>query len=552
MAGPWRNPKNGIWYFRKATPTDVLRERERLEALGIKVRRETQRSLHTRNRNEADRRYKVASTEVEDMWDQWRSLLREQVTPTHREALAMAGADAKVYLAAHSDEPGEAVDGRLLVDAVWRNVEFAFPRDHRALAALRQEIAAVPFPQTQAKVHAMLEAEPDGARRVLLKGFEQMLTGYLDVLGWGRAPLVARSHGKTLTLAGRGKLAKQITAYRRRALDSLAARLDGDYSEPGWVANLKTVEAASASSLTFAAIIDERERKARAGSGRKVSEATLKKYRRITREFEAFRGSGVASTVTRKELEAWMEALKNHVNTRRDKLCVVRDVLGWANQQTDGALLAGGNPFKHLQLPQKVRGDSGAKTYSVAQAQAVLRAARLEVVPKLRWVPWILAYTGMRVSEVRQLEKEDVIESGGRSFLYLRVGLVRGVERTTKNGRERKVPLHSALAAERFLDFVAKAPNGPLFPVKRLQQDLGEWVHQVLKDAESIPAPNHGFRHLFEDFLRAGYGVSYRAGCYITGRSSGGSEEDYGKGEAVLRGLAAEMDKLPDILEIRL
>ncbi len=34
----------------------------------------------------------------------------------------------------------------------------------------------------------------------------------------------------------------------------------------------------------------------------------------------------------------------------------------------------------------------------------------------LRWIPWICAYSGMRVSEAGNLRKEDFFEIGGRWF----------------------------------------------------------------------------------------------------------------------------------------
>ena len=57
-------------------------------------------------------------------------------------------------------------------------------------------------------------------------------------------------------------------------------------------------------------------------------------------------------------------------------------------------------------------------------------------------------------------------------------------------------------------------------------------------------APNHGWRHLFEDLCRNS-GVSDAAATYITGRVTGKSSDGYGKTQVMLPGLAAEMRKIP-------
>ena len=66
---------------------------------------------------------------------------------------------------------------------------------------------------------------------------------------------------------------------------------------------------------------------------------------------------------------------------------------------------------------------------------------------------------------------------------------------------------------------------------------------------ENSPAPNHGFRHLFED-LRFSK-LSQEAAFYITGRAMAGSAKGYGKSNAMLPALAAEMRAFPDILNMK-
>jgi len=72
------------------------------------------------------------------------------------------------------------------------------------------------------------------------------------------------------------------------------------------------------------------------------------------------------------------------------------------------------------------------------------------------------------------------------------------------------------------------------------------FTHSSLTRAEL--APNHGWRHLFED-LAMSAGMSDTAKSYITGRSRGSSDEGYGKSDVMLAGLAREMRKIGSILQ---
>jgi hypothetical protein len=60
-------------------------------------------------------------------------------------------------------------------------------------------------------------------------------------------------------------------------------------------------------------------------------------------------------------------------------------------------------------------------------------------------------------------------------------------------------------------------------------------------------APNHGWRHLFED-LCVTHGVLDKARNYITGRATGDSGAGYGRSEAMLPGLAEQMRKIGSYL----
>src|SRR5690606_12708573 len=100
------------------------------------------------------------------------------------------------------------------------------------------------------------------------------------------------------------------------------------------------------------------------------------------------------------------------------------------------------------------------KAFTEAEAKLVLSAARKEEWAPLRWIPWLCAYSGMRVQEAGGLKKEDFFQHRGRWFY--RVTTIGG--RGLKNeGSERRIPVHPALIKEGLIQFVEAAPAGWLF-----------------------------------------------------------------------------------------
>lgn len=300
------------------------------------------------------------------------------------------------------------------------------------------------------------------------------------------------------------------------------------------------------SDVTFSEIIDEQQRLASKGIGRSTASSTIRKYRNCVMQFSQWRSSDRVATVTKAEVERWRDELleTNARKTVRDKISTIRTVLEWGQKQTDGKLFLKRFPLDTIQLPIVEQRDSSDRTYTMDAARKILSDARNQSATYKRWVPWILAYSGARVEEIMQLEKADFFQYEGHWFFHIRVG----EGRTTKTGVGRKVPVHSALVQEGLLDFVASLPDGKLFTGSRASQNLRDWIREeVLKDhPEPKPAPNHGFRHLFEDLRRAR--LDTEAANYITGRANKGSAETYGKSNIMLPALAAEMGKIPRIL----
>jgi integrase len=121
-----------------------------------------------------------------------------------------------------------------------------------------------------------------------------------------------------------------------------------------------------------------------------------------------------------------------------------------------------------------------------------------------RWVPWLCAYTGARVSEMTGLQSSDVIREDGIFGIAIK---------KTKSGLARKVPLHSHVIEQGFLDFVARHGKGPLFLTahkskpgvfsspKTRGEKLAKWVRGKGVIDENV-SPNHGWRHRFKTEAR--------------------------------------------------
>jgi hypothetical protein len=151
---------------------------------------------------------------------------------------------------------------------------------------------------------------------------------------------------------------------------------------------LSDITLAPRDSTTFETIIDRQvERNANGVGGRKKAESTVKKYKTIIGAFVSWRGSARAATVTVHEVEQWRDHLfkTDSRKTIHDKLSTVKTVLNWGNRQTKGKMFPKGFPLTHLELPTRPDVDSANKTYTVKQAQKILRAARKETAAHLRW-----------------------------------------------------------------------------------------------------------------------------------------------------------------------
>jgi integrase len=221
-------------------------------------------------------------------------------------------------------------------------------------------------------------------------------------------------------------------------------------------------------------------------------------------------------------------------------LSAVKSPLAWAKENHKVAT----NPGAGIKYDSK----GGAKKkvrrlgYSDDQARIILLAARRENKPYRHWIPWVCAFTGCRLDEVAGRDARDI----------KRVGLtwVLDIPEGKNEGAARKIPLHSKLVAEGFIDYWRELPkDGPLFPDLKdgrygragtATKNIGRWLRQVQKETgvflveEPRFAPNHSWRHRFKsEARRVGEDrrpiMSEETSDALTGHYEGKVSRDYGE-----------------------
>nr|WP_156882870.1 hypothetical protein [Rhodovulum sp. P5] len=481
-------------------------------------------SLSTKDPAEAKRRFVQAFAAVER---HWQALRQDHLTAlSFKQCVALAGEIRADFIKIFDEEPGSP--------ETWQRV--------RLLNKEAQEATQSPF------ARLMIRPDRDTGNRPAL---ELRFGGFVDtVLG---------RHGLVIDDESRGKLLQRIAAEMDDAARINFQKARGDYGETGLTKpfpKFQPPEAAEGpqrdapAKLTFESVISEEVHRRTMGRDAKpLPPNTEKKFRRVAREFAKHRKSDLVETVTAREANDWMRKMQEvgelSNRTIAQRIQNLKTLIEWARGQALGDVFPSGNPLDVLKAPKGAPVPLGERTLRIEEARAILRAARGEAKPELRWLPWLMAYSGARVNEVAQLRADDFFQVGNDWFYRL----------TTKGGRKlknqhsaRRVPVHPDLIAEGLLAFTGAAKAGErLFP-ERSQANLRDWVRKSVGLKREALAPNHGWRHLFEDMALTAQ-MQEAAKRYITGRASRGSDDDYGKSDAMLPALAVEMRKLPPFLE---
>lgn len=328
---------------------------------------------------------------------------------------------------------------------------------------------------------------------------------------------------------------------------------------PTFVATRKAAAEPADARFSFQGIVDaEKARRALGRDAKPFPESSVRKYSKRGQEFAAWRlslgmakaAASDARTVTREEAEQWRASLLDQGTlanrTVNDKLASISTIIEWGRGMHRDDFHPVGNPMEGLRKLDFRVLDSDARTYGIEEAITVLEAARRETEVRRRWLPWVCAYTGMRIEEAGQLKVEDFFQAGGRWFLTVSTSGRRSLKTASS---QRRIPIHPSLEAEGFLEFVQAVGKGRLFLSNRIQPHMSEWVRETAGVKRKELSPNHGWRHFFED-LCALANMPDAARDYMTGRATGKSRDLYGRSEVMLPGLTKAMDMVADILQL--
>lgn len=503
MSRPWKHPSSGVYWLRKGVP-------EELRALVGK--REEKRSLGTRDPVEAKRLHAEALAEIETKWANLRS---GQKPLTEREARSLAIKYHDRWLQQHIENPTQQIywrtdlAGRLFKPSVAPQ-SYDFLYDHTS---------------------------PVDKAEIRLREMEQWCSV------WSRE--CAATEGLVLDDAGHAILAKAIGAAVQRASVTLAQVADGADIVMGPLPSVALAAGAGevGEPLAFGVLIEGWSKE------RRPAEKTIYEWSRVAKQLAAFLGHDDARALTGDDLVRWKAAMLEEglrPKTIQDaKLAPVRAILRWGVENKKLKI----NAADGVTIDARSKQSEKKRSFTEEEAQLVLSAALEANDPVRRWVPWIGAYSGARVSEICQLRREDVVEIDG--IWCMKIMPEAGSVKTA--GSERIIPIHPALEQSGFLKFALQNKAGPIFP--ELSPDkfgkrggngtkvIGRFVRQLGITDPRI-SPSHSWRHRMKTLGRR-HGLAKDILEAMTGHGSKSVADAYG--EFPVEALYRELCKVPQL-----
>ena len=516
MTRPWQHPKTGMFWLRRRVPKDLL---------PLVGKREEKLSLATKDAAEARRRFAKALADLEARWAALRSAPPEAsgadeprlTTLSEREAHRRAEWMYGYWLNKYREDPSTQtfwpVDA---YDRIWASAPT------RSWSSSSTDLALVVPPFDGEAFHLKEWC------------FEQ-------------ADLLLIAHDLRVDQDSRVKLAKALAASVQRASVELARQARGDFQIGGTTpvpfahrARPKVEEQANPS-LSFDALI-----RGWAAEKRPV-ERTLYEWTRVLGDLATYLGHDDARRLTTADLLAWKAKLielgRKPKTIRDGRLAPVRAVLQWAVD--NGHLTA--NAAERVGIDVRSKPGEKKRSFTDEEASTILKAADRETDVVRRWVPWLCAYSGARISEICQLRAEDIrrVEDVWSMSFSPEAGNLKNVN------SERVIPIHPALIERGLLMFAAGVASGPLFA--NLTPDrfgkrggngtklLGRWVRSLgLVDIRLSPV--HSWRHRFKTSGRR-HGVAPDMLDVLTGHAPRTVADGYG--EYPMQALLRELSKIP-------
>jgi integrase len=499
MATPFKHPRTGVYYLRRAVPKDIQ------EALG---KTEYLKSLGTKDPLVAKKRFVDELQECEAVFDR-----------------ARRGTD--VLDDAQIKAVGEAWAAHCLGEDEEVRLDGLSEREY----ARKQETLDVVIPGLKAEL----------ARGMVDEGTTYEFNDFLQSHGYN-VPANTENYRRVhmgMLRAWVRALEQQQLRHQGEPIETPQApeigpkRLQGDgFSDPsklsgafdGWKAERKpSAKAWSEWSLALRRFIEVN------GDPqlRKIDRGHIRKFK------DALSGKGLSTASIKKQLGA------------------VRTVLGWAVE--NGSIdqnVAAGVTVRDAKVRKQTRLPYADSDLKVIFSSPIYTAGERPAAgggEAAYWLPLMALYMGPRLEEIGQALVADVITVG--KVLCLSIN-DEGEGKSVKTVSSRRlVPVHPELVRLGFNDYVATlAKSGRLFP--DLQQDQfdkwtgnfskwwGRWARGLgIADRRKV---FHSFRHTFKAACRRA-GIQEEVHDLLTGHQGAGVGRSYGRAEDYSDGLVATL-----------
>ncbi|UGV24847.1 site-specific integrase [Rhodopseudomonas boonkerdii] len=505
MSRPWKHPKTGIYWLRKRVPDELIT---------LVGKREELRTLGTKDPAQAKVRHAAALAEIEAKWANLRS---GQKSLTEREAHHLAAPFYDRWLQRHLENPSQQTDWRVDLGSKIFQPSQA-PANYDFLYVHSTEMVV----------------DRDELR---VREMERWCLEWADSC--------ASNTGLRLVGDDNRLLARAIGAAVQRASVVLQQLAQGVTMALPIAAISSSIVAPSPSRepYAFGDLVDGWAKE------RRPVAKTLYEWSRVVKQLVAFLKHDNARALLGDDLVRWKEAMLNEglrPKTIQDaKLAPVRAILQWGvvNKKISSNVADG------ISLDTRSKQSEKKRSFTDEEAKIVLTAAMASSDPVKRWVPWIGAYSGARVSEICQLRREDVVEIDG--IWCMKIMPEAGSVKTA--GSERIIPVHPALEKSGFLKFALQKKAGPIFP--ELPPDkfgrrggngtkvIGRFVRQLGITDPRI-SPSHSWRHRMKTLGRR-YGLAKDILEAMTGHGSKSVADAYG--EFPVEALYRELCKVPQL-----
>lgn len=539
MRGLSKRKGSGIWQGRFYIPSEIWKHRERLIELGAPVGKNQDylQSLGEHSQRAAEDRYSSRLKDHTKKMADWQALLTlGPIKLDHQQVAALAGNAALEFVRQYESDPATLTAPMTFIrfafgwlDAGMKQAGQFFVSMGDPLEDFLMEVQEVPLPALPSYIANERIKDVGPYHAMFLDFLSSVLKAYRDQMGQDLIAATLTSHVLAVTEGSRAALDKAGAVFAGKALETLEARLvDMDYTPPSWEAGVPALnipanarpESKSRSENPYDLFTLLKHK----ASTQTSSAKTLALYEGSVRRFKKFVGHSDASRVTKANVREWRDAMIGEglspATVNRKHLAALGAVLEHAVKEFDlGENAAHGIKDKREDLTAVVKKDYGRDVVLSILAATFKGSEKAGLsLPHRRalfWLPWLMAYTGLRAGEVAQLQGRSVCEERGIHFL-----LITPEDGSTKSRRAWTTGLHSHLLELGFVDFVKSVGDGPLFyspyPADKSLQGIknprweqsykrvGEWIRDELGISAPLGRSNHAFRHAMTTASRGG------------------------------------------------